>query len=263
MQITHREKKKVKFRISFVLLFIIASFLACFTLYMKEDFVVTEDMLEDEQEAVVYLETVGQGINRINPVPVSEKMGNEYYDDAIFIGSKSLSGLADYGYVNSENMLLSDSIKLGNINTVIISENDVQNTIVDAVISKKAKKVYIMIGLYELNNIDSTDLFSGLEAFIDSVNIKDPDVEIYLMSVLPVPAELEATVASNVDIDAYNSLLLKFADKVQVNYLEINTILKGNDGKLPSSAAEINGIRLKKEVYEIVSDYILSHIVEK
>lgn len=263
MQITHREKKKVKFRISFIFLFIIASFLACFTLYMKEDFVVTEDMLEVEQEAVVYLETVGQGTNRVNPVPVSQKMGKDYYDDAVFIGSKSLAGLADYGYVDSENMLLSDSIKLSNINTVIISENDVQNTIADAVISKQAKKVYIMIGLYELNNIDSTDLFSGLEEFIYSVNENDSDVEIYLMSVLPVPAEIEATVANNVDIDAYNSLLLKFADKVQVNYLEINTSLKGNDGKLPSSAAEINGIRLKKEVYEIVSDYILSHIVEK
>ncbi len=262
MQITHREKKKVKFRISFIFLFIIASFLACFTLYMKEDFVVTEDMLEVEQEAVVYLETVGQGTNRINPVPVSQKMSKDYYDDAVFIGSKSLAGLADYGFVNSENMLLSDSIKLSNINTVIISENNVQNTIADAVISKQAKKVYIMIGLYELNNIDSTDLFSNLEEFIDSVTSNDADIEFYLMSVLPVPAEIEATVANNVDIDAYNSLLLKFADKVQVNYLEINTSLKGNDGKLPASAAEINGIRLKKEVYEVISDYILSHVAE-
>ena len=262
MQITHREKKKVKFRISFIFLFIIASFLACFTFYMKEDFVVTEDMLEEEQEAVVYLETVGQETNRVNPVPVSQKMGKEYYDDAVFIGSKSLAGLADYGYVNAENMLLSDSIKLSNINTVIISENDVQNTIADAVINKKAKKVYIMLGLYELNNIDGENLFSGLEAFIDSVNSNASEVEIYLMSVLPIPAEIEATIASNVDIDAYNSLLLKFADKMQVNYLEINTTLKGNDGKLPASAAEINGIRLTKDVYGVISDYILSHVAE-
>ncbi|MBQ7981717.1 MAG: hypothetical protein IJ305_08970, partial [Oscillospiraceae bacterium] len=186
---------------------------------MKEDFVVTEDMFEEEQEAVVYIETVGQGTSRVNPVPVSEKKGKDYYDDAVFIGSKALAGLADYGYVDAENMLLSDSIKLSNINTVIISENDVQNTIADAVINRQAKKVYIMTGLYELNNIDNSDLFSELEAFIDSVHSNAPDAEIYLMSVLPVPAEIEATVASNVDIDAYNSLLLKFADRVQVNYL--------------------------------------------
>lgn len=262
MQITHREKKKVKFRISFIFLFIIASFLACFTFYMKEDFVITEDMFEEEQEAVVYLETVGQGTSRVNPVPVSQKMGREYYDDAVFIGSKALAGLADYGYVNSENMLLSDSIKLSNINTVIISENDVQNTIADAVVSKQAKKVYIMTGLYELNNIDSTNLFEGLEGFVNTVQNNIPDIEIYFISLFPVPDEIEATIASNVDIDAYNSSLLKLADKIQVNYLEINTMMKGNDGKLPSSSAEINGIRLTKETYGMISEYILSHVAE-
>ena len=260
MQITHREKKKAKFRVSFIFLFIIASFLACFTFYMKEDFVVTEDMLEDEQESVVYIETVGQATSRINPVPVSQKQGKDYYDDAVFIGSKALAGLSDYGYVESENMLISDSIKLSNINTVIISENNVQNTIADAVTAKQAKKVYIMIGLYELNNIDEATVFNQLEAFIDTVQSNVPDIEIYLMSVLPLPSEIEATVASNADIDTYNSLLLKFADRMQVNYLDINTLLKGNDGKLPASAAEINGIRLTKEIYGLVSDYILSHI---
>ena len=263
MQITHREKKKVKFRISFIFLFIIASFLACFTLYMKDgDFVVTEEMFEEEQEDVIYIETVGQGTSRVNPVPVSEKQGSEYYNDAVFIGSKSLAGLSDYGFVEAENMLLSDSIKLSNINTVIISENDVQNTIADAVISKKAKKVYIMIGLYELSNIDETSIFNELEGFIEAVHDSDPEVEIYLMSVLPLPAEIEATVASNADIDAFNSLLLKFADKEQVSYLDVNTSLKGNDGKLPASAAEINGTRLTKEMYGFVSDYILSHVAK-
>ncbi len=262
MQITHHEKRKVKFRISFIFLFIISSFIACFTFYMKEDFVVTEDMLEAEADAVVYIETIGQGTNRINPVPISPKQDKEYYDDAVFIGSKALAGLSDYGYVEAENMLISDSIKLSNINTVIISENDVQNTIVGSVINKQAKKIYIMIGLYELNNIDEELVFDQLEAFIDTIQNNDLGVEIYLMSILPLPAEIEVTVASNADIDAFNSLLLKFADRMQVNYLDINTSLKGNDGKLPASAAEINGIRLTPKSYGIVSDYILSHIAE-
>ena len=82
------------------------------------------------------------------------------------------------------------------------------------------------------------------------------------MSVMPVPSEFEATVANNSDIDAYNSMLLKFADRMQVGYLDVNTSMKGNDGKLPASAAEINGIRLTKEMYGKLSDYILSHIVD-
>ena len=34
----HQEKKKAKFRVSFIFLFIIASFAACFAFYMKGDF---------------------------------------------------------------------------------------------------------------------------------------------------------------------------------------------------------------------------------
>lgn len=262
MQVTHHEKKKVKFRISFIVLFIIASFAICFTFYMKEDFVITEDMFEEETDSVVYIEPTGQGSVLINPVPLSKKMNRDYYDTAVFIGSKALSGLSDYGFVNSENMLLSDSIKLQNFNTVILSDNNVENTIADSVINRNAQSVYIMIGLYELSNIDEANIFNQLEAFIDTVHSSNPEIKIYLMSVLPVPAEIEATVANNADIDAYNSLLLKFADKVQVNYLDINTGFKGNDGKLPASSAEINGIRLKEEVYGTLSDYILSHIAE-
>lgn len=262
MQVTYREKKKVKFRISFIFLFIIASFAACFTFYMKEDFVVTEEMFDEKTDSVIHIEPSGQGTVLINPVQLSEKKNKDYYDNAVFIGSKALSGLADYGFVNSENMLLSDSIKLQNFNTVILSENNVENTIADSVLNRNAQSVYIMIGIYELANIDEANIFNQLEAFIDTVHNSNSEIKIYLMSVLPVPAEIEATVASNADIDAYNSLLLKFADKVQVNYLDINTEFKGNDGKLPASSAEINGIRLKEEAYGVLSDYILSHVAE-
>lgn len=261
MKVTYRENKKVKFRISFIFLFIIASFAACFTFYMKEDFVVTEDMFEEESESVVYIEPTGQNTSIINPVPKSPKADESFYNDTVFIGSKVLAGLSDYEFTDARNMLLSDSIKLSNFNTVILSENNVERTISEAALSRNPKNIYIMVGMYELNNINES-IFSQLEEFIDSVQNNNYDINIYLMSVLPVTAEAEAFVASNADIDAYNSLLLKFADKKQVNYLDINMTLKGNDGKLPASSAEINGIRLTKERYDDVSEYILTHTVE-
>ena len=261
MKVTYREKKKAKFRVSFIILFIIASFAVCFTFYMKEDFVITEEMFEEENDSVVYIEPVGHDSQLINPVPKSNKTDVNYYENTVFIGSKVLAGLSDYEYVKAENMLLSDSIKLSNFNTVILSENNVERTIAESVLDKNAQNVYIMIGLYELNNINES-VFDQLEDFIDTLQEQKQDINVYLMSVLPITAEAEATVANNADIDAYNSLLLRFADKVQVNYLDINTSLKGNDGKLPSSLAEINGIRLKKEGYNELSEYLLTHIAE-
>lgn len=262
MKVTQREKKKPKFRFSFIILFIFASFAACFALYMKEDFKITEEMFDDRSEAVVYIDRTGQETSFVNPVPKGEKHGADYYNDAVFIGGKALEGLSDYGYISSDNMLLSDSIRLSNFNTLILAEKDEQSSIAGAVQRKNAGKIYIMVGLYDLKETDSSTLFDGLEAFIDEVNAQGDGRKIYLMSLLPVPAEAESLVAMNTDIDAFNSLLLKFADKKNVSYLDINTEFKGNDGKLPASAAEINGVRLKKEYYEKLSEYILTHVAE-
>lgn len=260
MKVSQREKKKVKFRISFVFLFIIVSFAVCFALYMKEDFVITEDMFDDSSEAVVYIEPVGQNNIVVNPVPKSERTDDNYYNSTVFIGSTVLSGLSDYGYVKAENMLLSDSIRLDNFSAVILSENGNESTILEAVESKNVSDIYIMVGFYELENLGNDKLLDGLEEFIKGVKENIDDADIYIMSVLPVPASVDGMVASNADIDAYNSLLLEFANKMQVHYLDVNTDFKGNDGKLSAADAEINGIRLKKETYDKLSEYILTHV---
>lgn len=260
MIVKQKEKKKNKFRISLVLLFIIASFAACFALYMKEDFKITEDMFEDNTEAIVYIDPVGQGNTIENPVPQSEKQDEAYYKDAVFVGSKALAGLSDYGFVKSGNMLISDSIKLDNFDTAVLSVNGTESSIKDAVLQKNPSKVYIMAGLYDLDNLENADLFKGLEDVIDGILAENDEIEIYLVSLMPVPAEREADTALNTDIDAYNTLLLKFANKINVNYLDINTNFKGNDGKLPAAYAEANGIRLSKDTYAKLSEYILSHV---
>ena len=260
MIVKQKEKKKAKFRVSFLFLFIFASFAVCFVLYMKEDFEITSDMIDSAEEAVVYIEPLDYGSTIVNPVPKSERAEEDHYSDAVFIGSTSLAGLSDYKYVKSDNMLLSDSITLGNFNTVVLSAGGVESSISDAVARKKAGKIYIMVGIDDLDSLSSGDPFSELEDFIESVKETNPDVKIYLMSLLPVTSENESRIALNSDVDIYNSRLLEFANKMNVFYLDVSTGFKGNDGKLPASYTEINGIRLKKSGYEQLSEYILTHI---
>lgn len=262
MMITQKEKKKAKFRVSFIFLFIFASFAVCFVLYMKEDFNITPEMLEEASEAFVYIDPVGERSTLINPVPSSERQEESYYEDAVFIGSKALSGLADYGYIKSENMIISDDITLANFNTVMLSDGSTEDggvTAAETVIGKAPGKLYIMVGINDLDRVGSASLFEELESFIDSVKENVPNVKVYLMTLLPVSAEMEGKIASNAEIDAYNSQLLRFANKIKVCYIDVNTGFKGNDGRLPASAAEVNGIRLKKEYYGELSEYILTH----
>lgn len=260
MVVRQNEKKKAKFRVSFLFLFIFASFAVCFVLYMKEDFEVSPDMIEPASNDVVYIEPVGGGSSVINPVPASERGEEDYYDDAVFIGSTALAGLSDYGYVKSANMLLSDSIGLSNFSSATLSADGVESGMSDAAMRLAPKKIYIMVGINDISASGGNVSFDGLKEFIGDIKDSDSGVKIYLMSLLPVTSENESRTAANQDIDEYNSKLLEFADSMNVYYLDVNTVFKGNDGKLPASYAEVNGVKLKKSGYEKLSEYILTHI---
>lgn len=254
MKIRQNEKKRAKFRVSFLFLFIFASFVVCFVFYMKEDFEISSDMVEIEDKEVVRIEPIGDGITIVNPVPAGAKADKSYYDDAVFIGNTVLAGLSDNGYVSPSNMLLSDSITLSNFNTVFLSVNNEEISIADAALGLNAGKIYIMVGVDDLEGP-----FGELEDFIDTIKEKSNKTQIYLMSLLPVTSDNESRIALNSDIDTYNSRLLDLADQKDVFYIDVSTDFKGNDGKLPPSYAEVNGVRLKKESYDRLSDYILTH----
>lgn len=52
------------------------------------------------------------------------------------------------------------------------------------------------------------------------------------------------------------------ADEKKIYYVDINTALKGNDGKFPEENAAEDGMHFKKTTYSIMLDYILSHTAE-
>lgn len=85
-------------------------------------------------------------------------------------------------------------------------------------------------------------------------------MKIYLVSAIPVKADNETETITNADIESFNSLLLKFASENNVNYLDLNTFLVGNDGKLSDNKAEAVGDRLKKDTYLEIADFLLTHI---
>ena len=52
------------------------------------------------------------------------------------------------------------------------------------------------------------------------------------------------------------------ANSKQFYYVDINTALKGNDGKLPEENAADDGMHFQKPTYTIMLDYILSHVAK-
>lgn len=249
----HQEKKKAKFRVSFIFLFIIASFAACFAFYMKGDFDASQAVQAGMSTDNSILSLLDFGKNQtaiVNPVQQSEKADASYLNDIVFISNTQMSGMADYGMIQRSKMYLNDNLSISNLNYDELALDE---------FTAESKDIYIMLGMNDLDTEDTESLFKELGKFIDKVNA-DGSKTVYLVSLLPVTGKYETENITNAKIDAFNSELLKYANEKNVYYLDINTMFVGNDGKMPESKAENDGYRLKKTSYEEIGEYILTHI---
>lgn len=249
MQI-QKEKKHAKFRFSFILLFIFASFAACFALYMRSDSddilpaskKITEESAGAEEDGAAYSEKT----DMINPVPKSSRAEDGYFDNAIILASNQMRGLSDYGAVPRDNMYTGD-----------FSPSDIITSgAASFVYGKNYDCIYIMFGA----NVAAAADFEELSELIAEIKENNENIKVYLTSLIPLKADSETEGLTNTEIESFNSLLLKYANENGIHYIDLNTFLVGNDGKLPNSKAESVGDRLKKDTYLEIADFLLTHI---
>ena len=246
MQI-RKEKKHAKFRFSFILLFIFASFAACFALYMKsDDAIPVSNSNTEETSDIDSDELYDEKTSVVNPVPKSECAQDGYFDSTLILAPVQMRGLSDYGAVPRDNLFTGD-----------FTPSDIMtSTAVSFLTGKDYSSLYIFFG----TDSASSQGFDGLSQLISDINEKSDNVKIYLVSAIPIKADNETETITNAYIESFNSLLLKFASENNVNYLDLNTFLVGNDGKLPDNKAEAVGDRLKKDTYLEIVDFLLTHI---
>jgi hypothetical protein len=263
MRITPRKpRKRAKFRISFVALFFIASFVICFFAYMKNDndFVFPgsggEAPAGSDREAPAGNDgeapdgsddgeaPAGSG----GIVPESEKKELSYLSDAFFIGSGELGGLSGFAWVKPDRIITDNMLKTSNIGSLVLGFNGKNQTTVEALASVSPKSLYILL------RPEETPDTASLKAYIEKVREVSEDTEIYIISAFP-PKE-DSGVTPN-ETDAFNSALLKFAEENDIKYLDINLSLTDNAGRLKKEYASDGGI--SGAGAEFFANYILSH----
>ena len=282
-----QEKKRPKFSFGLVFFLIFLSFAVCFVIYMKKG-QMPEDTLSasgeiagsetdasaaaeiESTETVTVSETEAEtepaSEKVINPVPEGQLMGFSYLvNDCNFVGDSLTVGLASYGIIPEKNVLANIGMNISKINTATVTTPSGEMTVLDALKENNPKNVYVMLGSNGIAWLTNENMISEYGQFIDSVKEELPDSKIYILSIPPVTANKETDSSSpilNSDIDTYNSELLKLADEKSVYFVDLNTALKGNDGKLASERSDGDGMHFKKDTYDTMLDYILTHVVQ-
>lgn len=212
-----------------------------------------------------------------NPVPEGEPKDMSYFDNCVFIGDSLTAGFSSYGVIPEKNVYASIGMNIDKINTEPISVmlpsvddpsvySIQEMTVLEALKISKPKTVYIMLGSNGIAWLSNEYMIEKYSILVNDIKEELPGVEIYIFSIPPVTAGREAPDSPNgqilnESIDAYNSELLRFANENELNFVDINTMLKGNDGKLPDDYASRDGMHFNKSTYQLVVEYILKHTV--
>lgn len=275
----YRDKDKPKIKVTYILMIILLTLIICFALYMISandkssgidvdnsvslSNITTANIVETTPETTAETTTTEPPVPvMVNPVPESESLDFTYFDNCVFVGDSITEGLSGYQFLQPENVLAGKGMNIDKIETAAVTTTAGEVTILDALKTANFQTVYIMLGSNGIAWLSNEKMIEEYSGFIDQIEAELPDAEIYILSIPPVSVEKETTTEGSIQnsaIDSYNSALLNMANTKEVHFVDINTALKGNDGKLPSDRAGKDGMHFKKDTYQIMLDYILKH----
>ncbi|MGN1480445.1 GDSL-type esterase/lipase family protein [Porcipelethomonas sp.] len=262
---------RFRFKVIFIIFILVTA--VCFLIYMTgvniggndsgEGNVLWESQVSEADSSEA--EQTEKTDEIINPVPASDPLTETYFGKCAFVGDSITVGLSDYQLVPIKNVYAEVGMNIEKINSDTIQTAYGEITVLDALTQAKPENIYIMLGSNGISWLSLNDMISYYSDFVDGVQKALPDSKIYILSIPPVTAGRETAEDEpilNSDIDKYNSELLKMADSKKLYYVDINTALKGNDGKLPEENAADDGMHFEKSTYKIMLNYILSHVAK-
>lgn len=203
------------------------------------------------------------------PVPAATPVGKEFFDDAIFIGNSRTRGFLTQAGLSKPGAFAYVGLTVKSFfDDPIVKKGDTKITVRDAVAEyEEINKAYIMFGTNEIGWISDPYFKERYSAVIDELRNVDPDVEIYLQSILPVSAiytpEHEHYYMYNMPrINRLNELVREIAIEKKVYFVNVAEVMTDEEGFLFADASR-DGVHLNRDYCQKWLEYLMCHTVEE
>lgn len=198
----------------------------------------------------------------------TEDAGMEYVDKMVFLGDSTTYGLKYYGVLsggqNTTQVWTPSSGTLTlyhqSIATIVYPETGEEIPIIEAVTKKQPEYLVVTLGVNGVSSMDEEYFTSEYTSLVENVQKASPNTKIILNSIYPVSASYQYIASINNDkISSANGWIEKIAENTGTRFLNTYEVLVGEDGFLPESYNNGDGIHLNAESFGIVLDYIRTH----
>lgn len=202
------------------------------------------------------------GPAKINPVPESEPKPQEYLAKCAFVGETNIYNLGEDNLLQPFSVYASEKLTLENYAKEYVLLNGTTIRILSA-LNQANCPIYLMFGTESLSTQSPEQTITHYNTLLDSLIATAPESKVIVMSIPPVTAEAEKAADHpllNSVIDDYNSRLLAKCNEKNIYFVDVNTALKNNEGKLDGHLATEDGKHLSLEGGMVLLNYVLSHV---
>ena len=194
-----------------------------------------------------------------SPVPAGAAVADSYFANALFVGESHIGGMrtltdaippARVCYSNSASVQNGIDMKLTyGSETKALSE----------ILKDKFDSIYLQFGLNELGFQSKSAFYDYYSSLIKSIREVQPDARIYLLTVLPVSASVNAAGSyTNEAVKTYNQYISTIAAEQKLFVVDIGSAYTDDAGCLKKECTD-NGTNVNYTCYNIWREYLLTH----
>ncbi len=203
-------------------------------------------------------------------VPENDKVDISYFSDAVFMGDSLADGfrvyagplgLSDTGahYLTAKSLSPRSFTQPGamiNFGTGPIDPWAVLEQV-------NPKKVYVTLGTNALVSMEPQDFIDSYYVMIDMIKQKAPNAVIYVTTITPTAATIQAARPnlSIARIYAANQLIARMCNEKGLGLINLYDVFKSASGYLREDVAYSDGIHLTPAGYGEWLDYLISHTI--
>lgn len=189
-------------------------------------------------------------------------VGEEYFDDAVFLGDSRTMGISDYSGLNADFFCENGMTvyKLLDEKGVIYQKTGEKVNLNQVMQQKQYGKIYIMVGMNELGYRDTNYFLEKYRSVVEQIREWQPQAVIFLMANLHVSEEKNniQTEFNNININAKNVATATLADGINVFYLDNNPLFTDENGFLKKDIT-FDGVHLYANYYMEWVNFIKEH----
>ena len=206
------------------------------------------------------------------PLPAKEAVGDDYFQDALFIGDSRTIGFQMHSgitgatfYTDTGAAAKTAMTKAFIPQTVLRNKPQGASAEVKLTLEQALQndgtfgKVYLGFGINE-TGYEDWEVLQYYNALIDLLQQYMPSAKIYVQSVVNVTEARSAKgdYVTNDRINHYNEIFRQMAEEQGVYFVNINEALVNSKGVLPDEASS-DGVHFLKSYYQKWYEYLKSH----